>query len=77
MKIDVGGETHEVDLVCIAAGRGADVEGLGLDDAGIETDDRGLIKVDGAHAHLARTASTQSATSCPAPRWPTRPPTRA
>ena len=48
VKIDVGGETHEVDLVCIAAGRGADVEGLGLDDAGIETDDRGLIKVDGA-----------------------------
>ena len=48
VKIDVGGETHEVDLVCIAAGRGADVEGLGLDDAGIETDDRGLVKVDGA-----------------------------
>ena len=48
VKIDVGGQTHEVDLVCIAAGRGADVEGLGLDDAGIETDDRGLIKVDGA-----------------------------
>ena len=48
VKIDVGGETHEVDLVCIAAGRGADVEGLGLDDAGVEIDDSGLIKVDGA-----------------------------
>ncbi len=48
VKIDVGGETHEVDLLCIAAGRGADVEGLGLEDAGVEVDDRGLIKVDGA-----------------------------
>ena len=48
VKIEVGGETHEVDLVCIAAGRGADVEGLGLEDAGVETDERGLIKVDGA-----------------------------
>ena len=48
VKIEVGGETYEVDLVCIAAGRGADVEGLGLEEAGVETDDRGLIKVDGA-----------------------------
>ena len=48
VKITVGDETHEVDLVCIAAGRGADVEGLGLEDAGVETDDRGLVKVDGA-----------------------------
>ena len=48
VKIAVGDETHEVDLVCIAAGRGADVDGLGLDEAGVETDDRGLVKVDGA-----------------------------
>ena len=48
MKIEVGDETHEVDLVCIAAGRGADVEGLGLEEAGVETDERGLMKVDGA-----------------------------
>ncbi len=46
--ITVGGDKHEVDLVCIAAGRGADVEGLGLEEAGVETDDRGLVKVDGA-----------------------------
>src|ERR1051325_339032 len=32
----------------IAAGRGPDVEALGLDAAGVELDDRGLIKVDGA-----------------------------
>ena len=38
----------EVDWLVIAAGRGADVDGLGLDDAGVELDERGLIKVDGA-----------------------------
>jgi len=38
----------EVDYLVIAAGRGADVEGLGLGDAGIELDERGLVKVDGA-----------------------------
>jgi dihydrolipoamide dehydrogenase len=38
----------EVDYLVIAAGRGADVVGLGLEDAGIELDERGLIKVDGA-----------------------------
>ena len=32
----------------IAAGRGADIEALGLAEAGVELDDRGLIKVDGA-----------------------------
>jgi dihydrolipoamide dehydrogenase len=48
VKIEVGGETHEVDFLCIAAGRGADVEGLGLEDAGVQVDEHGLIKVDGA-----------------------------
>ncbi|HTZ85031.1 MAG TPA: dihydrolipoyl dehydrogenase [Solirubrobacteraceae bacterium] len=38
----------EVDYLVIAAGRGADVEGLGLAEAGVELDDRGLVKVDGA-----------------------------
>jgi dihydrolipoamide dehydrogenase len=43
------GETSaEVDYLVIAAGRGADVEGLGLAEAGIELDERGLIGVDGA-----------------------------
>jgi len=36
----------EVDYLVIAAGRGADVEGLGLADAGVELDERGLVKVD-------------------------------
>ena len=43
-----GGEKAEVDWLVIAAGRGPDVEGLGLDDAGIERLDNGLVKVDGA-----------------------------
>jgi dihydrolipoamide dehydrogenase len=43
-----GGEQAEVDWLVIAAGRGPDVEGLGLDDAGIERLDDGLVKVDGA-----------------------------
>ena len=48
VKIKVGEEEHEVDLLCIAAGRGPDVEGLGLEEAGIKLGERGLIEVDGA-----------------------------
>jgi dihydrolipoamide dehydrogenase len=43
-----GGESGQADWLVIAAGRGPDVEALGLDEAGVERDDRGLIKVDGA-----------------------------
>jgi dihydrolipoamide dehydrogenase len=43
-----GGEQAEADYLIIAAGRGPDVEGLGLDDAGVKLDDHGLIEVDGA-----------------------------
>jgi dihydrolipoamide dehydrogenase len=43
-----GDQGGEVDYLVIAAGRGADVEGLGLDDAGVKVDDRGLLQVDGA-----------------------------
>ncbi|HEY3959049.1 MAG TPA: dihydrolipoyl dehydrogenase [Solirubrobacteraceae bacterium] len=48
VSFSYGGETAEVDYLVIATGRGADVEGLGLDAAGVELDDRGLVKVDGA-----------------------------
>ncbi|MBA3298489.1 MAG: FAD-dependent oxidoreductase, partial [Thermoleophilaceae bacterium] len=48
VRITGGGHAHEVDYVCIAAGRGADVEGLGLEDAGVKVGERGLIEVDGA-----------------------------
>jgi dihydrolipoamide dehydrogenase len=48
VSFSYGDETAEVHHLVIAAGRGADVEGLGLDAAGVELDDRGLVKVDGA-----------------------------
>jgi dihydrolipoamide dehydrogenase len=43
-----GANSAEVDYLVIAAGRGADVAGLGLTEAGVELDERGLVKVDGA-----------------------------
>jgi dihydrolipoamide dehydrogenase len=43
-----GDESTEVEWFIIAAGRGPDVEGLGLEDAGVKLDDNGLIEVDGA-----------------------------
>ena len=47
VKVTFGGDSHEFDYLCIAAGRGPDVEDLGLDQAGIKTNDRGLVEVDG------------------------------
>ena len=46
VSITWDGETQEFDYLCIAAGRGPDVDDLGLDAAGVETDDAGLVKVD-------------------------------
>lgn len=48
VKIKFGDGEESFDYVCIAAGRGPDFENLGLEDAGVKTDDRGLIEVDGA-----------------------------
>jgi dihydrolipoamide dehydrogenase len=47
VSFSYGGERAEVDWLVIAAGRGPDFDGLGLDEAGIERDDAGLVKVDG------------------------------
>jgi dihydrolipoamide dehydrogenase len=47
VKVSFNGESEEFDYLVIAAGRGPDVEGLGLEEAGIERDERGLVKVDG------------------------------
>ena len=44
----VAGEPQSVDWLVIAAGRAPDVEGLGLEEAGVKLDDRGLVGVDGA-----------------------------
>src|SRR3954466_5968533 len=42
-----GEESGEADYLVIAAGRGPDIEALGLDAAGVKLNDRGLIEVDG------------------------------
>jgi dihydrolipoamide dehydrogenase len=47
VKVSFNGGSEEFDYLVIAAGRGPDVEGLGLEEAGVERDERGLIKVDG------------------------------
>jgi len=47
VSVTFNGETAEFDYLVIAAGRAPDVEGLGLEEAGIERDDRGLVEVDG------------------------------
>ena len=43
-----GGEPTAVDYLVIATGRGPDVQALDLAPAGVELDERGLVKVDGA-----------------------------
>jgi dihydrolipoamide dehydrogenase len=47
VKFTYGDGEGEVEWLVIAAGRGPDVEGLGLDEAGVERDELGLVKVDG------------------------------
>ena len=47
VKVTFNGETDEFDYLVIAAGRAPDIEGLGLDEADVRRDDRGLIEVDG------------------------------
>jgi dihydrolipoamide dehydrogenase len=48
VKFSYGESTGEADWLVIAAGRGPDVEGLGLEAAGVKLDANGLIEVDGA-----------------------------
>ncbi len=48
VKFTFGAGEGEVDWLVIAAGRGPDVEGLGLDAAGVQLADSGLVQVDGA-----------------------------
>jgi dihydrolipoamide dehydrogenase len=47
VRVSRGGESESFDYVVIATGRGPDLEGLGLDEGGIERDEHGLVKVDG------------------------------
>jgi dihydrolipoamide dehydrogenase len=48
VSFSYGQESAEVDYLVIAAGRGPDVDALGLKNAGVELDERGLVRVDGA-----------------------------
>jgi dihydrolipoamide dehydrogenase len=43
-----GESSQQVDWLVIAAGRGPDIEALGLDQAGVKLADTGLVEVDGA-----------------------------
>jgi dihydrolipoyl dehydrogenase len=43
-----GGQSEEVAYLVIATGRGPDVDALGLDRAGVQLDEQGLVQVDGA-----------------------------
>ncbi len=47
VSFSYGDETGEAEDLIIAAGRGPDVEALGLEGAGVKLGDRGLIEVDG------------------------------
>jgi dihydrolipoamide dehydrogenase len=46
VKFSYGDNTAEVDYLMIAGGRAPDVEGLGLQEAGIELEENGKVKVD-------------------------------
>jgi dihydrolipoamide dehydrogenase len=48
VKFTYGDESGEAEWFVIAAGRAPDIAGLGLEEAGVELDDHGLIAVDGA-----------------------------
>jgi dihydrolipoamide dehydrogenase len=48
VTVDWGDGRQDFDHLCIAAGRGADTEDLGLDAAGVEVDERGSVTVDAA-----------------------------
>jgi dihydrolipoamide dehydrogenase len=46
VKFTYGGESAEVDYLCVAGGRRADTEGLSLAEAGVELEENGKVKVD-------------------------------
>ncbi|HEX6688310.1 MAG TPA: dihydrolipoyl dehydrogenase [Solirubrobacterales bacterium] len=46
VKLTYGDSSAEVDYLCVAGGRATDVEGLGLEAAGVKLTDRGKVEVD-------------------------------
>jgi dihydrolipoamide dehydrogenase len=55
VRFTYGGESAEVDYLCVAGGRGADVDGLGLKAAGVKLTERGKVEVD----EYGRTSNTK------------------
>jgi dihydrolipoyl dehydrogenase len=47
VEVTYAGEKESFDYLCIAAGRGPDVEGLGLEQAGVKTTENGQVDVNG------------------------------
>jgi dihydrolipoamide dehydrogenase len=47
VEVVYGDQRETFDYLCIAAGRGPDVEGLGLEEAGVKTGNGGQVEVDG------------------------------
>ncbi len=45
VKLQFSDEGKDVDFLCLATGRAADTEGLGLEAAGIELEETGLVKI--------------------------------
>ena len=45
VQIDAGGESHQFDRVCVAAGRAPDLAALNVAAYGVTTDERGMIQV--------------------------------
>ncbi|MDE3070977.1 MAG: dihydrolipoyl dehydrogenase, partial [Acidobacteriota bacterium] len=48
-----GGETERVDFLVIATGRAPDLDALGLERAGVQTDEHGFVRVDAAQRTTA------------------------
>ncbi len=46
VKLSYGDQSAEVEYLCVAGGRGPDVDGLGLAEAGVELEENGKVKVD-------------------------------
>jgi dihydrolipoyl dehydrogenase len=46
VELDWGEGAEKFDILCIAAGRAPDTEGLGLDAVGVKTGDRGMVEID-------------------------------
>ena len=54
VSFTAAGEEAKASYLVIAAGRGPDVEGLGLEDAGVKLEENGLVEVDGAQRTSAK-----------------------